>query len=154
MRAQKSLFSFLLLGTFATYALYLQQFTQSRANAPVILEKNLVVPRMPTQQMPMQAPMMRGLYRDGTYLGSNADAYYGNVQVKAVIQDGKITDVQFLDHPKDQSNSIVVNEYAMPRLKTEAIRAQRATVDVVSGATATSRAFVQSLTAALAQAKN
>ena len=30
-------------------------------------------------------------YKDGTYTGSVASAYYGNVQVQAVISNGKIT---------------------------------------------------------------
>ena len=42
----------------------------------------------------------------------------------------------------------------MPMLTQEAIQAQSAQVSGVSGATATSDAFVQSLTGALARAKN
>src|SRR5574337_343823 len=38
-------------------------------------------------------------YRDGQFTGDTADAYWGNVEVQATIQDGKITDVQFLDYP-------------------------------------------------------
>ncbi len=93
-------------------------------------------------------------YRNGTYTGNVADAYYGNVQVKVVIQGGKITDVQFLDYPHDRSTSIMINTQAMPYLKQEAIQAQGANVDVVSGATATSGAFNESLASALAKAKN
>lgn len=32
-------------------------------------------------------------YQNGEYIGPIVDAYYGNVQVKAVIEDGKLTDV-------------------------------------------------------------
>ena len=102
---------------------------------------------------PKPTPKPAGLYRDGTYTGDSVDVYYGNVQVAAVIQGGKITDVQFLDHPQDRGRSIVINDYAMPNLVTEAIQAQSANVDGVSGATATSGGFVQSLASALAQAK-
>ena len=92
--------------------------------------------------------------KDGGYTGTAADAYYGNVQIKAIIQDGKITGVQFLDYPSDRKNSVRINTRAMPLLKAEAIQAQNAYVDIVSGATYTSQAFQESLADALAQAKN
>ncbi len=91
-------------------------------------------------------------YKDGSYTGSVADAYYGNIQVRVIISGGKITDVKFLQHPQDNSNSVYINSQAMPYLKQEAIAAQNSRVDVVSGATDTSYAFVQSLAAALAKA--
>jgi uncharacterized protein with FMN-binding domain len=94
-----------------------------------------------------------GSYKDGSYDGSVADATWGNVQVKAVIQNGKITSVAFLQYPSDRSRSISINAYADPILSQEAIQAQSAQVDLVSGATDTSNAFIQSLTDALSQAK-
>lgn len=91
-------------------------------------------------------------YKDGSYTGSVADAFYGNIQVRAVIQGGKITDVKFLQYPNDQGNSVAINQQAMPYLKQEALQAQSANVDGVSGATDTSIAFKQSLSSALQQA--
>ena len=92
-------------------------------------------------------------YKDGTYSGSSADAFYGTIQVQAVISGGKITDAKFLQYPSDRSRSVAINTLAMPNLKQEAIQAQNANVDIVSGATLSSQAFVQSLSSALAQAK-
>lgn len=92
-------------------------------------------------------------YKNGEYTGSAANAYYGTIQVKAVIQNGKITDVQFLQSPHDQEESVMVNQQAMPNLKQEAIQSQSANVDIVSGATQSSQAFRQSLASALSQAK-
>lgn len=100
----------------------------------------------------VQKPLQK--YKDGAYIGDVADAYYGNVQVKAVIQGGQIISVQFLQYPSDRRTSIQINSEAMPILKTEAIQAQSAKVDIVSGATQTSGAFQESLGSALAQAKN
>jgi uncharacterized protein with FMN-binding domain len=91
-------------------------------------------------------------YKDGQYTGSVADAIYGNIQVKAIIQGGKITDVKFLQYPSDRSNSIYINQQAMPLLKQEAVQVQSAQVDIISGATDSSQAFVQSLSDALSQA--
>ncbi|HSX46112.1 MAG TPA: FMN-binding protein [Candidatus Saccharimonadia bacterium] len=92
-------------------------------------------------------------YKDGTYTGSEADAFYGNIQVQATVSGGKITDVVFLEYPNDQRNSVEINQQAMPILKQEAIQAQSANVDIVTGATDTSQAFVQSLSAALQKAR-
>jgi uncharacterized protein with FMN-binding domain len=94
-----------------------------------------------------------GQYKDGTYTGPVADAFYGNLQVVAVIQGGKLADVQFTQYPKDNGHSQQVSATALPILKQEAITAQNAQVNVVSGATQDSQAFEQSLSAALAQAQ-
>jgi uncharacterized protein with FMN-binding domain len=94
-----------------------------------------------------------GHYKNGTYVGKVADAQWGYVQVKAVIQNGNITDVQFLQYPSDRNRSIEINSYADPQLTNEAIQAQSAQVDIVSGATDSSEAFMQSLADALSQAQ-
>ena len=98
-------------------------------------------------------PKKTGMYNDGTYVGNSADAYYGNVQVKAVITNGKLSDIVFLDYPQDRGHSIQINNYALPILKQEAIQSQSANVNTVSGATDSSGAFMDSLASALAQAK-
>jgi uncharacterized protein with FMN-binding domain len=94
-----------------------------------------------------------GKYKDGRYVGTSVNVFYGNVQVAAIISGGRISDVQFLDYPKDRETSIQKSNMAMPILKSEAITAQSANVDAVSGATATSGGFVESLSNALVQAK-
>jgi uncharacterized protein with FMN-binding domain len=100
----------------------------------------------PTTSTPAQT------YKDGTYTGQSADAYYGNVQVQVVISGGKITDVRFLDYPHDAGTSRMINGQAMPLLKQEVITAQSGNVNGVSGASATSQAFYNSLQSALSQA--
>jgi uncharacterized protein with FMN-binding domain len=91
-------------------------------------------------------------YKDGTYTGSVDNAFYGDVQVSATIQDGKITAVNFLQYPNENPNSIYVNTSAIPYLQQEAIKAQSSKVSIVTGATFTSQAFIQSLSNALNQA--
>jgi uncharacterized protein with FMN-binding domain len=95
-----------------------------------------------------------GQYKNGTYTGASSDAFYGYIQVQATISGGKLTDVQFLDFPQDRRDSIEINDSAMPQLKQQAIQAQSAQVDGVSGATDTSQAFMQSLGDALQQAQS
>jgi uncharacterized protein with FMN-binding domain len=97
--------------------------------------------------------IMRGVYKDGSYTGSVEDAFYGNVQVQVLISNGKLTAVNFLHYPNDNRTSIRINSQATPLLSQEAITAQSAQVDGVSGASATSQAFQASLADALTQAK-
>ena len=94
-----------------------------------------------------------GQYKDGTYTGSEADAFYGYIQVQVTVSSGQISDVTFLQYPNDRRDSIAINSQAMPILKQQAIKAQSSQVDGVSGATDTSQAFIQSLSSALSQAK-
>lgn len=96
---------------------------------------------------------MMGQYKDGSYTGDSVDVFYGNVQVQAIVQGGKITDVKFLQYPSDRQTSVEINSQAMPILTSQAIQAQSANVDGVSGASATSQGFVTSLSSALAKAK-
>ncbi len=91
-------------------------------------------------------------YTDGTYVGPTEDAYYGNVQVSVTISGGKINDVKFLQYPNSHYTSVIINQQAMPYLKQEAIQSQSSNVQLISGATFTSQAFVQSLQAALNKA--
>ena len=92
-------------------------------------------------------------YKNGTYTGNVADAQWGVVQIQVVIQNGKITSVQFLQYPNERNRSVQINSYADPILINEAIQAQSTKVDIVSGATDTSNAFIQSLSNALSQAQ-
>ncbi|MEI6238197.1 MAG: FMN-binding protein [bacterium] len=109
------------------------------------------VTSIPATPSPTTVP--RGQYVDGEYTGDSVDVYYGNIQVKAFISGGKLTNVQFLDYPQDRSHSVQISKKAMPILTSEAIKNQSAKVNAVSGATETSKGFVQSLSSALAQAK-
>ncbi len=105
-----------------------------------------------TASPPPTSTSTSGKYKDGTYTGSVADAYYGNVQVSVTVSGGKITNVKFLQYPNTHSTSVAINQQAMPYLQQEAIQAQSPNVQLISGATFTSQAFVQSLTSALSQA--
>ncbi len=104
--------------------------------------------------MPATAQSTSAPYKDGSYIGSAARSYYGNVQVSATIGGGKLTDIEFLQYPRDHRESMQINEQAMPLLKQEAIKAQTAQIDGVSGATDTSEAFIESLKSALDQARS
>jgi uncharacterized protein with FMN-binding domain len=90
---------------------------------------------------------------DCTYTGPVVDAYYGLMQIEAVVQNGRLVTIHVLRFPNDRRTSIVINRQALPVLRDEVISAQSASVDIVSGATLTSEAFIQSLGAALDKAR-
>jgi uncharacterized protein with FMN-binding domain len=94
-----------------------------------------------------------GGFADGTFTGPVADAYYGQVQVQAVVQNGQIVSIKVLQYPSDRRTSVAINRQALPMLRDEVISAQSPNVDIISGATLTSEAFIQSLSAALRGAR-
>jgi uncharacterized protein with FMN-binding domain len=103
---------------------------------------------------PATAAQANGRYNDGEYVGQPIDTNWGAVQVKAVVRDGSLTDVQFLQYPYHRRRSAEISSWALPTLRNEAIRAQSARVDMVSQATITADGFQQSLATALSRAAN
>ncbi len=99
-------------------------------------------------------PVQPGQYKDGQYTSSPVDYFYGTLQLKAIVSQGKLTDIQFLQYAQDRMQSMMISQMALPQLKQEAITAQNANVDMVSGATDTSQAFIQALGEVLSQAKS
>jgi uncharacterized protein with FMN-binding domain len=87
----------------------------------------------------------------GQLTGQAVDIPFGTVQVKVTMQNGKITDVQTLQLPRG-GHSGQVSSYAAPQLRSEALQAQSANIDTISGATYTSQGYAQSLQSALSQA--
>lgn len=159
--SKKFLLSVSLVGTLFVYAIALKHHN-SEGSGRVIVANPSPISAAPTPSQTTSpttattastpAPVSNSKYKDGTYVGDSVDAYYGNVQVKVVISGGKITDVVFLDYPQDRGTSRVINMQAMPILTQEVIQAQSADISGVSGASATSPAFIQSVTSALNQA--
>jgi uncharacterized protein with FMN-binding domain len=88
----------------------------------------------------------------GTFSGVTVDTRYGPVQVRIVVAGQKVVDVQTMQLPRDRARSAFISQYSAPILRTEAIQAQNARIDIVSGATYTSIAYGRSLDSALKQA--
>lgn len=115
-----------------------------------------VIPQINNTQInpiPNQSNNPKVSYKNGTYTGSVEDAYYGLIQVQAVIANSVIKDINFLQYPNDNRTSRSINQQALPILRQEAIQSQNSQVDVVTGASDTSPAFERSLESALAKAK-
>ncbi len=94
------------------------------------------------------------LYKDGSFNGSTQNAYWGNVQVAAIISNGKLKTVKVLQYPNSHSTSVYINQQALPYLQQEAVKSQNANIQIISGATFTSQAFIQSLSDALTSARS
>jgi uncharacterized protein with FMN-binding domain len=86
----------------------------------------------------------------GQLTGNAVDIGYGIVQVQVTIQNGAITDVQTVQMPGG-GHSGQVSSYAGPQLRSEALQAQSAQINTISGATYTSEGYIQSLQSALDQ---
>jgi uncharacterized protein with FMN-binding domain len=84
--------------------------------------------------------------------GPAVDVRYGTVQVAVTLQGNRITDVTALQLPSDRARSRAISQYAAPTLRSEALQAQSAQIDTVSGASYTSDGYAQSLQGALDQA--
>jgi len=87
------------------------------------------------------------------FTGSTVETQFGPVQVQIAVSGGKLIDVQALQLPSDRSRSARISQFSAPILRSEAIQAQSARVDIVSGATYTSRAYALSLDSALKRAQ-
>jgi uncharacterized protein with FMN-binding domain len=84
--------------------------------------------------------------------GPAVDVGYGTVQVAVTLQGKRITDVTALQLPSDRSRSRSISQYAAPILRSEALQAQSAQINTVSGASYTSAGYAESLQRALDQA--
>jgi uncharacterized protein with FMN-binding domain len=81
---------------------------------------------------------------DGTYTGKYSAGRWSN-ELTVTIQDGKITEIKLVDDvtfAKDETTNAVFQRV---------IEAQNTTVDVVSGATVTSKAYLKAIENALNQ---
>ena len=87
-----------------------------------------------------------------TVTGDTAQTRWGPVQVQVTVAGGKITDVTAVQYPNGNGRDQEINSYALPVLAKEALAAQSANIDHVSGATVTSDGYVQSLQSAIDQA--
>ncbi|MFF9060492.1 FMN-binding protein [Streptomyces sp. NPDC014882] len=84
-----------------------------------------------------------------TLTGDAVQTRYGPVQVRVTLEDGRLTDVTAVAYPQENPRDQQINGYAVPQLTREALSAQSADIDTVSGATYTSDGYRRSLQSAL-----
>ncbi|MFF4546316.1 FMN-binding protein [Streptomyces sp. NPDC001406] len=84
-----------------------------------------------------------------TVTGDSVQTRWGPVQVRVTVKNGKLTKVTAVTYPQDNPRDQEISSYAIPQLRREALAAQSAEIDTVSGATYTSDGYRQSLQSAL-----
>jgi uncharacterized protein with FMN-binding domain len=87
-----------------------------------------------------------------TITGDAAQTRYGPVQLAVTFSGKKITQIQVLEYPTETGRDQEINSYAIPQLNQQAMSAQSANIDGVSGATYTSEGYQQSLQSAIDKA--
>jgi uncharacterized protein with FMN-binding domain len=95
------------------------------------------------------APGKAGAVRQLT--GADAPNQYGDVQVRVTTAGGRITQVAAVRLPSGDGRSQQISSFAGPQLAQQALTAQSANIDGVSGATYTSESYKTSLQSALDQ---
>jgi uncharacterized protein with FMN-binding domain len=106
----------------------------------------------PLGLLPVASTARASAYIDGTYTGPSADAYYGSIQMQLSFKGGHLSNFKLLDYPHHTGTSVEINRHALPILVQELLTAQSANVDIVTGATLTSQAFINSVGGAFQQA--
>ena len=110
------------------------------------------VPTLQAPELADQAAVATG-FKDGTYTGARQRTRYGPVQVTITVAGGQITDATATDYPNGSREDKAINSYAIPVLQSEAVGTTDGQIDMVSGATYTSRGFIGSLQDAINQAR-
>lgn len=83
--------------------------------------------------------------------GTDVQYRYGDIQLKVTEDGSKITDIGVVQEGATDGRSYQINSQAVPMLQSEAMSAQSAQIDGVSGATYTSQAYAQALQSAIDQ---
>jgi uncharacterized protein with FMN-binding domain len=85
-----------------------------------------------------------------SFTGDAVTMRYGNVQVKIIVENGKIIDAQAVQAPTGSNDRYT--QKAVPVLREQTIAAQSANIQGVSGASFTSYGWYTSLASAIAKA--
>lgn len=137
------------------YKVTAHQLTAIAPVSPTQTVGNSASPSTSPSAMPSPSPSpspSASAVLNGTFTGADFPNRFGDVQVRVVISNKHITDVQAVQLPTDRAESAYISQQVGPWLRSEALQAQSANIDIISGATYTSQSYVQSLESALKQA--
>mgnify|MGYP002870148775 CR=1 FL=1 len=87
-------------------------------------------------------------YKPGSYI-NEAEGYYSTLIVKVTVDESRILDIEIVSHEEPELLSDIVFKRLPPMMKKKNTH----DVDVISGATYTSRALIEAVGKALEQAK-
>ncbi len=86
-------------------------------------------------------------------IGGDAQYPYGDLEVEVTMTGTSITNVTVVKHDVTDPRSAMIDQAAEPLLRSQALQAQSAKLDGVSGASYTSAAYEQSLQSAIDKLK-
>lgn len=107
----------------------------------------------PTAAPTTTKPPPPGGLKAGTFAGAPSTNEYGTIKVTITVSGGKVTNLA-ASYPTSPSRTASINSNAIPKLRQEALTAQSAKINTISGATYTSGSYKISLQSALDQAKS
>jgi uncharacterized protein with FMN-binding domain len=95
-------------------------------------------------------PTRKGPVRTAT---ETATTPFSIISIRVTLTGGELTKVETVALSGDNARTEAINDRAEPILREEALQAGSADIDVVTGATYTSRSYKQSLQAAIDRAR-
>lgn len=104
-----------------------------------------------TTQSATPSPAQISSSANGTITGQTIQTHWGPVQLSATFSNGQITAIDALQYPSKDGRSLQISRYSIPILNQQALSAQSANIQGVSGATFTSLGYQQSLQSILDQ---
>jgi uncharacterized protein with FMN-binding domain len=150
------------LGTTAVAGVVLMASWQAGQRAPATAASGIRIVSKPPHPAPAPSPRpgtaaprahaSAGQSRR-TVTGALVSTPYGQVQVQVSLLGKRITNVTALHLTDSSDTSVQISASAEPTLRSEALSAQSANIDLVSGATYTSEGYKASLQAALDAAR-
>jgi uncharacterized protein with FMN-binding domain len=107
----------------------------------------------PGRSAPSSTPRAPATTGQRSFTGALVGTPFGDVQVRAVLNGSRLVDVVPVHLTDSSGRSVSISDGAAPILRSEALAAGSAKIDVVSGASYTSEGYIQSLQAALDAAR-
>lgn len=104
---------------------------------------------------PSSQGVVPGVTPNGIRAAAGTDVQYpfGDLQVQVTENGGRITNVTMLKANVLDTQSGMIDQIAIPQLRSEVLSAQSASINGVAGATYTSAAYAQSLQSAIDKLK-
>lgn len=84
--------------------------------------------------------------------GDSVNTEFGPVQVQILVAKARITDAKAIEYPRDDPESIEINDQCLPTLRAQVLKAQSSDIQGVSGCTVTGQAYALSVQSALDRA--
>lgn len=136
--------------SFHTHAPTLSQLSTSAGGTSTTTTPDTTTPNAgPSTSTPSTSPPATSASK--TVDGQDIGYRYGDLELRVTETGRRITNITVLRNGAVDFRSEEINQQAVPLLQQQALSAQSANIDGVSGATFTSEAYAESLQSALDQ---